>query len=201
MYTQLDRSRQERVDGPVQLNEMRGAFLLHCLSHRDVRDACCSWGDPAWRLWLDLMPLAPPSHVPTVACLIGIHAYQHGDGAMAIVAAQHALTTDPTYSFGELIIELTQTAITGRGQDRDQNDDGGRSRRSAPQRPAEQAVPAVINSRRRSVSGRTLNGVEQASARIPLPVLANRVRLLCPRAALRRQLVVNLAVAERLGAR
>jgi uncharacterized protein DUF4192 len=111
-YTQLDRARRERLNGQVPLEEMRGAFLLHCLGDHDVRDACCSWGDPGWLLWLDLIPLAPPSHVPIVACLIGIHAYQHGDGAMAIVAAQHALTTDPTYSFAELIIELTQTAIT-----------------------------------------------------------------------------------------
>jgi hypothetical protein len=111
-YTQLDRSRQERVDGPVRLSEMRGAFLLHCLADRDVRDACCSWGDHGWRLWLDLVPLAPPSHIPIVAALIGIHAFQHGDGAMAVIAAQHALASDPTYSFAELIIELTQSGIT-----------------------------------------------------------------------------------------
>lgn len=31
---------------------------------------------------------------------------------MAVIAAQHALSPDPTYSFAELIIELTQSGIT-----------------------------------------------------------------------------------------
>lgn len=110
-YGELEAARAERLNGPVALSEVQAARLLYCLGDRDVMDTCCSWGNPGWLLFLALIRLTPRSHVPIVAALIGIHAFQHGDGAMALIAAEHALAADPTYSFAQLIIDLTQSGI------------------------------------------------------------------------------------------
>lgn len=127
-YAVLDQARRDRLARPVPVTELDAARLLHALtnpttptgttgttgaSDTAVRDACCGWTDQdaAWWLWMDLMPLAPASHVPVVASLIAVAAYSRGDGAMAVIAAQHALDAAPDYALAQLLLDLAQVAI------------------------------------------------------------------------------------------
>jgi hypothetical protein len=109
-YAALDHARRDRADGPVPLEEMEAARLLSCLEDPLVRDACACWDDDGWWLWLDLIPLAPPSHVPVVATMIAVHAYLREDTVMAKIAAEHALAVDSRYRLALLVLTFASSA-------------------------------------------------------------------------------------------
>jgi hypothetical protein len=55
------------------------------------------------RLWTDLTRLARPGYVPAPASLLAFVAWQSGNGALANVALDRALSDDPCYSMARLL--------------------------------------------------------------------------------------------------
>lgn len=99
-------------DGPIRLTSERAAVLLQALQDLRVRDLCCVWADDAsWWLWTTLIRYAPARHVPPVAALIATTAYQRGDSVLARMAAEHALSVDPDYVLGRLVVGFVDAHI------------------------------------------------------------------------------------------
>ncbi len=101
-----------RTDGPVPLTAEQAAVLLQALTDVDIRDAVCAWDDPAaWWLWTDLIRTAPPGWIAPVATVLATTTYQRGNAVLARLAAEHALTDDPTYPLARLVIGLADAHI------------------------------------------------------------------------------------------
>jgi hypothetical protein len=103
-YAHIVAAHRTRREGPVRLTEDEAARLLYYLRDSLVRDACTPWSDDAaWWLWTDLIPFAPATHIPLVATLLAMCAYQQGRGTMAQLAVDYALSIDPTYQLADLL--------------------------------------------------------------------------------------------------
>jgi hypothetical protein len=103
----LDAAHVAFGDGPLSLTPEQAAALLHALNDVDVRDRCLAWDDDAaWWLWTALIHHAPPGWAAPAATLIAATAYQHGNGALARVAAQHAQADQPHYSMAGLLLQM-----------------------------------------------------------------------------------------------
>ena len=59
--------------------------------------------DAHTRLWTDVVRRAEPTYLPSPACLLAFTAWQSGNGALANVALDRALTADPGYSMALLL--------------------------------------------------------------------------------------------------
>ncbi|MFZ1987092.1 MAG: DUF4192 domain-containing protein [Desulfatitalea sp.] len=104
LYQAVCEAHDARTGGPDPITPGQAAILLTALTDVHVRDACMTWTDPAgWWLWHDLIAVAPPGHVAPVAMLIAVVAYQRGDGVMAAIATEHALTDRPGYGLARLV--------------------------------------------------------------------------------------------------
>ncbi len=80
---------------------------------RDLRVRDDAWArmDPEYadaylRLWTDVVRRAQPGHVAPAASLLAFVAWQSGDGALANVALDRALTDDPGYSMAQLLRQV-----------------------------------------------------------------------------------------------
>jgi len=80
---------------------------------RDLRVRDDAWArmDPEHaaaylRLWTDVVRRAQPGHVAPAAALLAFVAWQSGDGALANVALDRALTDDPSYSMALLLRQV-----------------------------------------------------------------------------------------------
>jgi len=84
------------------------AWLAVLLTDLRVRDDAWARMDPGHqiahsRLWTDVLRSAAPECVPAPACLLAFVAWQSGNGALAAVAVERALTADHTYSMASLL--------------------------------------------------------------------------------------------------
>lgn len=85
---------------------------------RDLRVRDDAWarmdpryGDEHRRLWIDVVRRAQPAHVAPSAALLAFVAWQSGDGALANVALDRALTDDPTYSMALLLRQVINAGV------------------------------------------------------------------------------------------
>jgi hypothetical protein len=112
LYQAVCEARDARTGGPDPIPPGQAAVLLTALTDPHIRDACLAWTDAAaWWLWHDLIAVTPPGHVAPVATLIAVTAYQRGDGVMASIATEHALTDRPGYGLARLVKASLNHAI------------------------------------------------------------------------------------------
>ena len=90
--------------------ELRGQFawLALTLTSLEVRDDAWARMDPAHarahqRLWTDLIRHAQPGYIAAPAALLAFTAWQNGNGALANLALDRALTDTPGYSMAQLL--------------------------------------------------------------------------------------------------
>ncbi|HEU0103984.1 MAG TPA: DUF4192 domain-containing protein [Mycobacteriales bacterium] len=93
---------------PAPLPPADAAALALALHVVEVRDAVLSWSGPRRDALLGLLGqlsrgVVPPDDAPLCAVLAGV-AYAHGNGALALVAVQRALSTDPGYGLAQLLL-------------------------------------------------------------------------------------------------
>jgi hypothetical protein len=84
------------------------AWLALALTSLRVRDDAWArmdtdFRDAHTRLWTDVVRRAEPAYLPAPACLLAFTAWQCGNGALANVALERALTVDPGYSMALLL--------------------------------------------------------------------------------------------------
>jgi hypothetical protein len=94
----------------------RLAFLAVMVADLRVRDDAWALMDPVYRgqhlrLWTDILAGAAPELAPAPAALLAFTAWQCGDGALANVALERALTADPDYSLALLLSQAVQAGI------------------------------------------------------------------------------------------
>jgi hypothetical protein len=112
LYQAVWEAHDARTGGPDPILPGQAAVLLTALTDPHVRDACLAWtDDAAWWLWHDLIHTAPPGHVAPVATLIAVLAYRRGDGVMANITTEHALTDLPGYGLARLVKASLHHAI------------------------------------------------------------------------------------------
>jgi hypothetical protein len=84
------------------------AWLALALTSLRVRDDAWArmdvdFRDAHTRLWTDVIRRAEPTYLPAPACLLAFTAWQSGNGALANLALDRALTADPGYSMALLL--------------------------------------------------------------------------------------------------
>lgn len=84
------------------------AWLTVVLQDLRVRDDAWCRMDPEHskehlRLWTDLTRLAQPGYVSAPAALLALVAWQQGNGVLANVALDRALSDDPRYRMAQLL--------------------------------------------------------------------------------------------------
>jgi len=94
--------------GDRSLSDDDAAQLIVGLSDKRVRDRCLGVVDsplrPAAReLWAELVRRAAPPDVAPPATLLAWAAWQDGEGALANIALDRALISDPTYELARLL--------------------------------------------------------------------------------------------------
>jgi hypothetical protein len=92
------------------------AWLVVSLAHLPVRDDAWARMEPEHRdahlrLWTDLVRSAADPWVPAPAALLAFTAWQCGDGALASIAIDRALTCDPGYSMALLLREILDAGV------------------------------------------------------------------------------------------
>jgi hypothetical protein len=96
-----------RAGGEFQSHRNAAWLALSLLSLRVRDDAWCRMvpehRDDHQRLWTDLATLARPGYAAAPATLLAYTAWQDGNGALANVALDRALSDDPDYSMAHLI--------------------------------------------------------------------------------------------------
>jgi hypothetical protein len=92
------------------------AWIILTVADLRVRDDAWARMDPGHRdahqrLWTDVIRRAPESLVPAPASLLAFTAWQSGDGALANIAVERALTADPEYSMAHLIGQALEAGL------------------------------------------------------------------------------------------
>jgi hypothetical protein len=92
------------------------AWLGLALTDLRVRDDAWARMDPQFneahqRLWAHLVRMLPAEFVPAPAALMAFTAWQSGDGALASIAVERALSADPEYSMAKLIGEALHAGL------------------------------------------------------------------------------------------
>lgn len=92
------------------------AWLGFALTDLRVRDDAWARMDPAFsaahiRMWTDLIRRLPSELVPAPAALLAFTAWQAGEGALASIAIERALESDPHYSMALLVAEALQAGL------------------------------------------------------------------------------------------
>jgi uncharacterized protein DUF4192 len=100
-----------RIDSVAHL-----AWLAVLLSDIRVRDDAWARMTPAHRddhcrLWTDVLRAAAADFVPAPASLLAFTAWQAGNGALAAMAVDRALTADPGYSMAHLLASAIEAAL------------------------------------------------------------------------------------------
>ncbi|EXG81982.1 DUF4192 domain-containing protein [Cryptosporangium arvum] len=89
---------------------MLHAFLL-IPPVRDYAAAACDGSSAQRALWTDLTRRAEPDLAAAPASLLALTAYLGGNGALARVALQRALTAEPDYRIAHLLDDVLSTGI------------------------------------------------------------------------------------------
>jgi hypothetical protein len=92
------------------------AWLAVLIADLRVRDDAWARMGPAHcadhcRLWTDIVRSAAAEFVPAPASLLAFTAWQSGNGALAVMAIERALTADPIYSMAHLLDSAVQAAL------------------------------------------------------------------------------------------
>lgn len=92
------------------------AWLAVLLSDIRVRDDAWARMHPAYRdqhcrLWTDVLRSAALDYVPAPASLLAFAAWQAGNGALASMAIDRALSANPSYSMAHLLAEAIEAAL------------------------------------------------------------------------------------------
>jgi Domain of unknown function (DUF4192) len=92
------------------------AWLAVLLSDIRVRDDAWARMHPAFRdqhcrLWTDVLRSAALDYVPAPASLLAFTAWQAGNGALASMAIDRALSANPSYSMAHLLAEAIEAAL------------------------------------------------------------------------------------------
>ncbi len=92
------------------------AWLGFTLADLRVRDDAWARMDPRFneahqRLWAQLIRQLPAEFIPAPASLLAFTAWQSGDGALASVAIERALSADPAYSMALLIADALHAGL------------------------------------------------------------------------------------------
>lgn len=110
----------ERItNGDERFSDTDIVTACHALTMPGVRDACLSLPDgphaeAAETLWLILTRTCPPPESAEPAALLAFSAYSRGDGALAAVALDRALTANPRYSLARLLRHALDRGIPPR---------------------------------------------------------------------------------------
>jgi hypothetical protein len=106
--------------GSAVLTDEESAEILVALSDVQVRDAC--WlrvergrSDCNLALWSQLVRRALPPYDAAPLFLLGWLAWRRGDGALARIAAERALLSDPGYRAAGLLLDVLNSSIDPRG--------------------------------------------------------------------------------------
>lgn len=103
----------ERERGRVEPEQ--AAALVAALHPVLVRDQVAAWclerRDALLGLLLQLCRSAVPPHDAPLCAVLAWVAYAHGDGALAVVALERALRTDPAYSLARLLDQAVEGAV------------------------------------------------------------------------------------------
>jgi hypothetical protein len=106
----LDR---QRAGGRLDDDEL--AWLTVLLIYLPVRDHACYAVDGDLDvhlgLWTDVLRRAEPDLSVAPATLLGFTAWRAGEGAVASIAVERALSTDPDYELARLLAEVLAGAI------------------------------------------------------------------------------------------
>lgn len=108
------RQAHQRYEDGRALSDDDAAWLTILLQHHQVRDhagARCTDHPSRLTLWTDITRRAEPGLVAAPASLLAYTAWQHGNGALALIAVDRALDADPTYTLAHLIGEALQRSI------------------------------------------------------------------------------------------
>jgi hypothetical protein len=92
------------------------AWLAVLLSDIRVRDDAWARMHPAYReqhcrLWTDVLRSAALDYVPAPASLLAFTAWQAGNGALASMAIDRALSANPSYSMAHLLADAIEAAL------------------------------------------------------------------------------------------
>lgn len=92
------------------------AWLAVLVADLRVRDDAWARMDPVHRdahcrLWTDVLRSAAVEFVPAPASLLAFTAWQCGNGALAVMAIERALSADPGYSMAHLLDGAVQAAL------------------------------------------------------------------------------------------
>jgi hypothetical protein len=103
-------------DGGTITDDDLAAWLAVSLAHLPVRDDAWARMEPRHRdahlrLWTDLVRAAADAWVPAPAALLAFTAWQCGDGALAGIAIDRALASDPGYSMALLLREILDAGV------------------------------------------------------------------------------------------
>jgi hypothetical protein len=96
------------------------AWLSVVLAQLPVRDDAWARIDPEHqeahlRLWSDVVRRACSRYVPAPASLLAFTAWQAGDGALANIALDRALASDPAYSMALLLRDIMAAGVPPSG--------------------------------------------------------------------------------------
>lgn len=102
-----------------RLGDYEVAWLALMLTSLRVRDVAWAqidvFGPPvALRLWSDVVRRADPAYLAAPASLLAFAAWRAGDGGLANLAVDQALTADPEYSMARLMGEILAAGIAPR---------------------------------------------------------------------------------------
>jgi hypothetical protein len=103
--------RGERITAPAQLG-----WLMVALANLPVRDDAWARMEPAHReghlaLWGDIVRHATAPWLPAPASLLAFTAWQAGDGTLANMALERALSADPGYSMALLLADILAAGV------------------------------------------------------------------------------------------
>ena len=103
----------EARQGPIEPDgAARLVAALHAVLVRDqVAAWCLERPEGLLGLLLELTPRAVPPHDAPVCAVLAWVAYAQGQGALAVVAVERALRTDPAYSLARLLGEAVDRVV------------------------------------------------------------------------------------------
>lgn len=101
---------------PVSVTDDEAARMIVGLADIQMRDEVCDWASGEHRealrpLLTYLVRRAFPPHDVAPLTVLGVVAYQQGDGALASIALDRALLADPTYRLALLAQEALQRGV------------------------------------------------------------------------------------------
>ncbi|MFG1879301.1 DUF4192 domain-containing protein [Sphaerisporangium sp. NPDC049003] len=105
----------KQVDQDGELSDEQVAWLGILLTIIPVRDGAQIFPDYSdetqLRLWSEITRRVEQAYVPAPACLVAVTALTTGDGVLARIAAERALSADPEYRFALLLLQALSIGL------------------------------------------------------------------------------------------